>query len=106
MKVLDYSYKKITNRKGARRYSKLYSNNSGSEEGRRETKETERKTNGVLPIEAAISDSESRSMKARSQSRTMKSQSEVGKGTERRGDERLALIVTHGLDESERRGDE
>ena len=69
MKVLDYSYKKITNRKGVRRYSKLYSNSSGSEEGRRETKERERETNGVLPIEAAISDSES--------------QSEVGKGAER-----------------------
>ena len=38
MKVLDYSYKKITNRKGARRYSELYSNSSGSEEGRGETK--------------------------------------------------------------------
>ena len=58
MKVLDYFYKKITNRKGARRYSKLYSNSPGSEEEGRETKETERKTNGVLPIEAAISDSE------------------------------------------------
>ena len=99
MKVLDYSYKKITNRKGARRYSKLYSNSSGSEEEGRETKETERKMNSVLPIEAAISNSESRLMKA-------KSRSEVGKSAERRGDERLALIVTHSLDKSERRGDE
>ena len=72
MKVLDYSYKKITNRKGARRYSKLYSNSSGSEEGRGGTKGDERKTNSVLLIEAAISDSESRS--------------EVGKGTEWQGD--------------------
>ena len=83
----------ITNRKGVRRYSKLYSNSSGSEEEGRETKETERKTNSVLPIEAAISDSESRSMKAKSQSQTTKSRLEVGKGTEQRGDERLALIV-------------
>ena len=73
----------------------MYSNSSGSEEGRRETKETGRKTNGVLPIEAAISNSELQSMKA-------KSRSEVGKGAEWRGDERLALIVTHSLDESER----
>ena len=78
MKVLDYSYKKITNRKGARRYSELYSNSSGSEEGRRETKETGRKTNEVLPIEAVISDSESRSRKARSRLRMTKSRSEVG----------------------------
>ena len=61
MKVLYYSYKKITNRKGARRYSELYSNSSGSEEGRRETKENE----PVLPIEAAISDSELRLRKVR-----------------------------------------
>ena len=91
MKVLDYSYKKITNRKGVRRYSKLYSNSSGNEGEGRETKETERIMNGVLPIEAAISDSESRSRKARSRSRTTKLRSEVRKGTERRGDERLAL---------------
>ena len=82
MKVLDYSYKKITNRKGVRRYSELYSNSSGSEEGRRETQGDERKTNVVLPIEAAISNSESRSRKVRSRLRTMKSRLEVG---ERRG---------------------
>ena len=74
----------------------MYSNSSGSEGEGRETKETERKTNGVLPIEAAISDSESRMTKSRS---------EVGKGAERRGDERLTLIVTRSLDGSERRGD-
>ena len=78
----------------------MYSNSSGSEGEGRGAKETEQIMNCGLPIEAAISDSESRSMKARSQSRTTKSQSEVGKGAEQRGDERLALIVTHSLDES------
>ena len=78
MKVLDYSYKKITKRKGARRYSELYSNSSGSEGGRGETTGDERKTNAVLPIEVAISDSESRSRKVRLRLRTTKSRSEVG----------------------------
>ena len=72
----------------------MYSNSSGSEGEGRETKETERKTNGVLPIEAAISDSGSRSIKA-------KSRSEVRKGTEWKGDERLVLIITRSLDGSE-----
>ena len=78
----------------------------GVKRGEGKQRETERKMNGMLPIEAAISDSESRSREVRSRLRTTKSRSEVGKGTERRGDERLALIITHSLDELERRGDE
>ena len=83
----------------------MYSNSSGSEGEGRETKETERKMNGVLPVEAAISDSESRSIKAKLRLRTTKLQSEVRKGAEQKGDERLALIVTCSLDGSERLGD-
>ena len=102
MKVLDYSYKKITNRKGARRYSKLYSNSSGSEEGRRETKRDGKEN------EWGASDwsCDQRFWVAIDEDEVTIVNDEVAIGSrERQGDERLALIVTCSLDGSEQRGD-
>ena len=60
----------------------------------------------MLPIEAAISDSESRSRKVRSQLWTTKSRSEVGEGRGTARWRETSAIVMHSLDESERWGDE